>query len=141
MHNFDVLEKFGITNSEPVTTRAGVTVPPVDVLIACILKMKIPPRKEKTYSAIAIEMKGTLNGERVQRSMYGMMLDWKGKKGKWKVDAEGYKTALPCALSAVILAKGEIKEKGVLPPEACGVKGFRLISIIYYWNNILLLAV
>jgi saccharopine dehydrogenase-like NADP-dependent oxidoreductase len=119
MDNFDILEQFGVTSPEPVTTRAGVTVPPVDVLIACILKMKIPPRKERTHSCIAIEMKGSLNGEKIQRSVYGLMQDWKGKEGKWKVDAEGYKTALPCALSAVMLAKGEIAHKGVLPPEAC----------------------
>ena len=119
MDNFDVLEKFGITKVEPVTTRAGVTVPPVDVLIACVLQMEIPPRQDKTYSCIAIEMVGTAGGEKVQRSLYGMMYDWYGKEGKWKVDAEGYKTALPCALSAVMLAKGDVKHTGVLPPEAC----------------------
>lgn len=119
MDNFDILEKFGVTASQPVTTRAGVTVPPVDVLIACVLKMQIPPRKEKTHSCIAIEMTGTLEGEKVCRSMYGLMHDWAGREGRWKVDAEGYKTALPCALSAVMLAKGEIEARGVLPPEAC----------------------
>jgi saccharopine dehydrogenase-like NADP-dependent oxidoreductase len=119
MEHFDVLEKYGLTSSEEVTTRSGVTVAPVDVLIASVLKMDIPPRAEKTHSCIAIEMKGSLDGQKLQRSMYGLMENWNGGQGRWNVDAEGYKTALPCALSAVMLAKGEIEATGVLPPEAC----------------------
>jgi saccharopine dehydrogenase (NAD+, L-lysine-forming) len=119
MEHFDVLEKYGLTSPEEVTTRSGVTVAPVDVLIASVLKMDIPPRAEKTHSCIAIEMTGSLEGQRVRRRMYGLMENWSGKRGRWNVDAEGYKTALPCALSAVMLAKGEIEATGVLPPEAC----------------------
>jgi len=115
VHNFDMLEMFGLTKAEPVTTRGGVTVPPIDVLISSVLRMKVPPRKGRTYSCIAVEMKGTLDGDKVQRSMSGLMED----VIKWNVDGEGYKTALPQALSAVMLAKGETKERGVLPPEAC----------------------
>jgi saccharopine dehydrogenase-like NADP-dependent oxidoreductase len=119
MEHFDVLEKYGLTSSEEVTTRSGVNVAPVDVLIASVLEMDIPPRAEKTHSCIAIEMTGSLEGQKVRRSMYGLMENWSGKQGRWNVDAEGYKTALPCALSAVMLAKGEIDARGVLPPEAC----------------------
>jgi saccharopine dehydrogenase-like NADP-dependent oxidoreductase len=112
---FDILEQFGLTSSKPVTTRAGVTVPPVDVLITTILGMDIPPRAEHTYSCIAIEMVGTLEGKRVRRRMTGVMED----RADWGVDGEGYKTALPLALAAVMVAKGEITERGVLVPEAC----------------------
>jgi len=112
---FDILEQFGLTSSKPVTTRAGVTVSPVDVLIATILGMDIPPRAEHTYSCIAVEMVGTLDGKRVRRRMTGVMED----RADWGVDGEGYKTALPLALAAVMVAKGEIAERGVLVPEAC----------------------
>jgi saccharopine dehydrogenase (NAD+, L-lysine-forming) len=115
MRNFDVLEMFGLTSSEPVTTRAGVTVPPVDVLISTVLKMDIPPRAGRTYSCIAVELVGTLDGERIRRRITGMMLDRKD----WGVDAEGYKTALPLALAAVMVANGEIEARGVQVPEAC----------------------
>jgi len=115
MRNFDTLEMFGLTSSDPVTTRAGVTVPPVDVLISTVLGMDIPPRGGRTYSCIAVELVGTLDGERVLRRITGMMED----REDWGVDGEGYKTALPLALAAVMVAKGEIPERGVLVPEAC----------------------
>lgn len=115
MRNFDLLEMFGLTSSKPVTTRAGVVVPPVDVLIASVLGMELPPRAENTYSCIAVELVGTTDGERVRRRTTGMMLDRKD----WGVDGEGYKTALPLALAAVMVAKGEIPHRGVQAPEAC----------------------
>lgn len=115
MRNFDVLEMFGLTSSDPVTTRAGVTVPPVDVLISTVLGMDVPPTTGRTYSCIAVELTGTLDGERVLRRITGMMED----REDWNVDGEGYKTALPLALAAVMVAKGEIPERGVLVPEAC----------------------
>jgi len=113
MRNFDTLEMFGLTSSDPVTTRAGVTVPPVDVLISTVLGMDTPPRGGRTYSCIAVELVGTLDGERVLRRITGMMED----REDWGVDGEGYKTALPLALAAVMVAKGEIPERGVLVPE------------------------
>lgn len=115
MRNFDILERFGLTSSEPVTTRAGVVVPPVDVLIATVLGMDIPPRAGRTYSCIAVELVGTVDGKRVRRRITGMMED----RQDWGVDGEGYKTALPLALAAVMVANGEIPERGVLVPESC----------------------
>jgi saccharopine dehydrogenase-like NADP-dependent oxidoreductase len=115
MAHFDLLEMFGLTSAEPVTTRAGVTVPPVDVLISSVLRMQIPPRAGRTYSCIAVELDGTLDGRPVCRRITGMMED----RADWGVDGEGYKTALPLALSAVMVAKGEVPRPGVFPPEAC----------------------
>jgi saccharopine dehydrogenase (NAD+, L-lysine-forming) len=115
MQIFDEFEKFGITSSEPITTRAGVTVPPVDVLISCILGMDIPARAARTYSCIAIELEGTLDGKPVLRRISGMMED----RPDWGVDGEGYKTALPLALAAVMVCNGELPQRGVYPPEAC----------------------
>jgi len=115
MRNFDVLEMFGLTSAVPVTTRAGVTTPPIDVLIATVLGMEVPPRAGSTYSCIAVELVGTVDGRRVRRRTTGLMLDRKD----WGVDGEGYKTALPLATAAVMVAKGEIHERGVQVPEAC----------------------
>lgn len=115
MRSFDTLEAFGLTRSQPVTTRAGVTVPPVDVLISCVLGMDVPARAGHTYSCIVVELEGTLDGKPVLRRIAGMMED----REDWGVDGEGYKTALPLALAAVMVAKGEIPQRGVLPPEAC----------------------
>jgi saccharopine dehydrogenase-like NADP-dependent oxidoreductase len=115
MAHFDVLEMFGLTSAKPVTTRAGVTVPPVDVLISSVLHMEIPPRAGRTYSCIAVELDGTLEGKPVRRRITGMMED----RPDWGVDGEGYKTALPLALAAVMVARGEIPRRGVFPPEAC----------------------
>ena len=115
VRNFDVLDMFGLTSATPVTTRAGVTALPIDVLIATILGMDIPERAGRTYSCIAVELVGMLHGSRVRRRITGMM----GDREDWGVDGEGYKTALPLALCAVKVAKGEIPERGVLAPEAC----------------------
>ncbi len=115
MRHFDILEQFGMTSDDPVTTRAGITVPPVDVLIAGVLGMEIPPRAGHTYSCIAVELVGTVDGKPARRRITGMMED----RPDWGVDGEGYKTALPLALAAVMVAKGEIPQRGVFPPEAC----------------------
>jgi saccharopine dehydrogenase-like NADP-dependent oxidoreductase len=77
--------------------------------------MDIPSRAGRTYSCIVVELVGTRAGERVRRRISGMMLD----REDWGVDGEGYKTALPLALAAVMVAKGDIPQRGVLVPEAC----------------------
>lgn len=115
MAHFDILDMFGLTSPDPVTTRAGVTVPPIDVLISSVLRMDIPPRAGRTYSCIAVELDGKLEGKPVRRRITGMMED----RTDWGVDGEGYKTALPLALAAVMVAEGKVDRRGILPPEAC----------------------
>ena len=60
-------------------------------------------------------MVGTKGEEKVKLSLSAMTEDY----DRWGVDGEGYKTAISAAIGAEMLARGDIKAKGVLPPEAC----------------------
>jgi saccharopine dehydrogenase-like NADP-dependent oxidoreductase len=64
------------------------------------------PAGESQKSAAVMEVKGTLDGvdQLIRISLTGNMAPL---------------TALPAAIGAELLARGEITETGVMPPEAC----------------------
>lgn len=114
VRTFDVLEKLGVTKSEPIKFK-GVNISPRDFLVACIGSVPMEQTIGKSYSCIVVDMTGIKNGKHVRFILSAMMEDYY----KWGVDAEGYKTAMPAAIAANMLACNEIEAKGVLPPEAC----------------------
>jgi saccharopine dehydrogenase (NAD+, L-lysine-forming) len=100
------LQELGLMQKEPVSVR-GQQVSPRDLLVT--LMSSVPHEdsgQEPPQSAAMLEVKGTLEGvERLIRiSITGNMAPM---------------TSIPAAIGAELLARGEISETGVLPPEAC----------------------
>lgn len=114
IHAFDILENFGLTKLEPIRVKGNV-IAPLDLLMEAIKLIPVKQVKTRSFSCIVVDMIGTRGGEKVRLSLSAMMEDY----DKWNVDGEGYKTAIPLATAAKMLARGDIKAKGVLPPEAC----------------------
>jgi saccharopine dehydrogenase-like NADP-dependent oxidoreductase len=50
-------------------------------------------------------------------------------EGAGKGQALGEATGIPCAYGAILMQRGKIKQKGVLPPEAC-VDAMQFLSLM-----------
>jgi len=114
VQTFDRLEDFGLTRREPIKVR-GVEISPVDFIVASLTSIPMQESKDRSYSCILVDMIGTKDGDKVRLILSAMAEDY----DEWGVDGEGYKTATPAAIGAKMLARGDIKTKGVMPPEAC----------------------
>ena len=110
------LIKMGLASDKPIDVK-GVKVAPRDVLLALI-----PPAAETTermqiterFLCSLAEIEGEKDGEKINYDVYHISSRRECLE-KWGT-ARAY-VALPVAITAVMLAKGEIKAKGVIPPE------------------------
>jgi len=116
------LIKMGFGNDKPIDVK-GVKVAPIDVLLA------LTPPATETYAKYEqwllhnkvescgcslAELKGEKAGEKITHTVY-KIFNYNEDFEKWGiVNAD---VAVPTALTATMLAKGEIKTKGVIPPE------------------------
>jgi len=110
------LIKMGLASNKPIDVK-GVKVAPRDVLLALI-----PPAVEtskrtpetESFGCYLAEIKGEKDNEKVTYTVYKISSRRECLE-KW--GTTGAYVALPSVLTAIMLAKGEIKTKGVIPPE------------------------
>jgi len=109
------LIKMGFGSDKPVDVK-GVKVAPRDVLLALLppaVKTE-PQTSEKVYGCSLAEVKGEKADKIITYTVYrisNLLKDYQ----KWGTKWAG--VAVPAALTATMLSKGEIKTKGVMPPE------------------------
>ncbi len=100
------LRELGLMSNQPIDVK-GQAVAPRDVLISLMLAAPHPevPAEERRSVAV-IDVKGSRDGApaRVRYAAAANMAPL---------------TSIPGALGAIMLARGEIAETGVMPPEAC----------------------
>lgn len=116
------LIKIGLGSDKPIDVK-GVKVAPRDVLLAITppatetFAMIAPEflRSEKEFYGCSLaEVKGEKAGEKITHTVY-KIFNYNEDFEKWGiVNAD---VAVPAALTATMLAKREIKIKGVVPPE------------------------
>lgn len=104
--------RLGITSEEPITVK-GVEVAPLEFAVQFILEQR-EKLLEKTgfaepMGSLKIVVGGQKNGK---KEKYAFSL---GSRGQ----GMGEGTGIPAAIGTVLMGKGSITEKGVLPPEAC----------------------
>ncbi|UCE15893.1 MAG: saccharopine dehydrogenase NADP-binding domain-containing protein [Candidatus Bathyarchaeota archaeon] len=116
------LIKIGLGSDKPIDVK-GVKVAPIDVLLTIT-----PPATEtfaayepeflhsekEFYGCSLAEVKGEKAGEKITRTVYRIS-GFRETYEKWGTVWAG--VAVPAALTATMLAKREIKIKGVIPPE------------------------
>jgi len=123
-----VLIKMGLAGTEPIEVK-GVKVKPIDV----VLKLTKPAIEEveemdkvlgvheiietEVYSCLAVQVVGEKRGRRVEEYVYlntsgADLREWLERYGTMN----GF-VPIPAAATAKMLAKGEIKAKGVITPE------------------------
>jgi saccharopine dehydrogenase (NAD+, L-lysine-forming) len=100
------LAEVGLMSKEPISVK-GQQIAPRDVLASLLASATYEEQPDEDLkSAAVIEVKGTLNGSPagIRFSMTGNMAPM---------------TSIPAAMAIIMLARDEITQTGVLPPEAC----------------------
>ncbi|MFX0085345.1 MAG: saccharopine dehydrogenase family protein [Candidatus Hodarchaeota archaeon] len=104
--------KLGITNNEPINVK-GTKISPIDFAISYIIDQREKILKQTTFGkqkgCLKVVIKGKQNGK---RHTYVFSLASEGQ-------AMGEGTGLPASFGVVLMVRGLVKGKGVLPPEAC----------------------
>ena len=110
-----ILKQLNLTSKEPIEVK-GAKIAPKDVLLSLIPKPADLAGKVEGYSCIAVEVAGRKAGKKMRILAYAYLGNQEAYK-KYGVTATSYLTGTPPAIGAVMLAKGNIKVRGVLPPE------------------------
>jgi len=114
-----VLTEMDLTKTEPIIV-GGIKVSPREFL----LRVAPPPDvNAKDVAGILVEVTGEKEGEPM-KCTYSLVYQYNEKYG---VSALAYLTSVPLSIISQMLAKGEIKQKGVLPPETA-IKPTSLIA-------------
>jgi saccharopine dehydrogenase-like NADP-dependent oxidoreductase len=104
--------KLGVTDEEPIEVQ-GRKVVPLEFAVAFILAQRRRLMNEASLTepmgCLKIVVKGYKDGG---KNTYVFSMSSRGQ-------GMGEGTGIPAAIGAMIMATGKIKEKGVLPPEAC----------------------
>lgn len=104
--------KLGIVDETPLDVK-GQKISPFDFTIAYILKQREKILQEAAFGEQRGCVKTVISGRRKGKPhQYIFSLASVGQ-------AMGEGTGIPAALGATLMKRGKIKEKGVLPPEAC----------------------
>lgn len=104
-----VLNEMDLTKTEPILVE-GIKVSPKEFL----LRVAPPPDvNAKDVAGILVEVTGAREGESI-KCIYSLVYKY---NKKYDVSALAYLTGVPLSIVSQMLAKGEIKQKGVLPPE------------------------
>jgi len=116
------LIKMGFANDKPMDVK-GVKVAPIDVLLALTppatrtrakYEQWLLHNKIESRGCSLAELKGEKAGEKITHTVY-KIFNYNEDYKKWGI--VNTDVAVPTALTATMLAKGEIKIKGVVPPE------------------------
>jgi saccharopine dehydrogenase (NAD+, L-lysine-forming) len=110
-----ILKQLNLTSKEPIEVK-GVKIAPKDVLLSLLPKPADLAGKVKGYSCIAVEVAGRKARKKMRILAYAYLSHQEAYK-KYGVTATSYLTGTPPAIGAVMLAKGDIKVRGVIPPE------------------------
>lgn len=104
-----VLNELGLTSEKPIKI-GEVEISPREFLLRCVPP---PDVKVRDASSLIVEIKGEKEGvpTRIQYSLVQSFHEGYG------VSAIAYLTGVPLSIVSQMLARNEIKEKGVLPPE------------------------
>ena len=116
------LIKMGFASDKPIDVK-GVKVAPIDVLLALTppatetrakMEQELLRSEAEAYACSLAKIKGEKEGVEIIHTVY-KIFSFRESYEKWGTTGAG--VAVPAALTATMLAKGEMKTKGVIPPE------------------------
>ncbi|MFJ7726911.1 saccharopine dehydrogenase family protein [Neobacillus sp. NPDC097160] len=110
----EFLVRLGFGSKEPINI-GGIQLSPRQALLSVVNQLHQPKVDKEQYSVTRVDVTGTKNGrnEKVVVEVYV------GTEKKWNIPAGALKTSIPPSIVAQMLARGQIKCKGVYPPEKC----------------------
>jgi len=109
-----LLVKLGLAGKEELKLTSGKVIP-YELLTMLVDSLPQPKGEPTDFGVRRVEMSGTIMGKEA-KLIYDCV---SGPHPKWKVGGRSLGTGVPASLGAQWLAKGLVKEKGVLPPELC----------------------
>ncbi len=107
-----LLIKLGLTRRVVVELPSGMVVP-YDLLTKLVDDLPRPADQPMDYGVRRVEIWGETDGE-ASHLVYDCI---SGPHNKWQIGGRALGTGVPASLGAQWLAKGKVKERGVLPPE------------------------
>jgi len=110
-----VLKQLNLTSKKPIEVK-GLKIAPKDVLLSLLPKPADLAGKVEGSSCIVVDVRGEKAGKKVRALAYTFMNHQEAFR-KHGVTATSYLTGTPPAIGAVMLVKGDIKIRGVIPPE------------------------
>ena len=119
--------KQGFASYKPIDVK-GVKVAPIDVLLTLTppatetrekMMKNMARRKVEPNGCSLAEVTGEKNGQKITHTIY-RIFNSRADNEKW--GTPGVSVGLPAAITAVMLAKKEVKGKGVIPPEGLDPK-------------------
>lgn len=116
-----VFQRFGLHSGAPVevevkSTGERVRVAPRDVLTALLPNPKDLASKATGAASIAVVVRGTKDGKKAGWQIW-FTLDHQATYRAYGFNATAYPVGAPMAMSALMMARGEISRKGAFPPE------------------------
>jgi len=118
--------KFGLLSDKPIDVK-GVKVAPRDVLLALVpptpsmeeMERMIKARMINMRGCIVADVKGQKGDAKMHYILYSHMIDiYELEKRMPGANPIAYSTSVPASIFTKMLVKGEIKTRGVIPPEA-----------------------
>ena len=103
-----IMVKIGLTNREPVEVK-GTKVAPIDLLYHSV--ENLPPPSSRFVNGRAVTVLGEQNGEKVEVTLQALSTPQ-------DTPPKHHHTAVAASIIGQMLARGEIRAKGVLAPEA-----------------------
>lgn len=110
-----VLRQTGLFSKDEIEVR-GVKVRPLDVTSKLLFPIWTYEPGEEEFTILRVVVEGRENGGAV-RHTYDLYDEYDRATGQ---SSMARTTAFPCAIAARMLLRGDIKEKGVFPPELLG---------------------
>jgi len=113
LRQLQFLAQLGLASKDPVAVRGG-SVRPIDVLVEVL---KRSPQIERTKSLGFKDIVTEVRGERGGKPVAGRVETTCWPHKEWGISGGTLLVGSPPAIVARWLAQGQVKEKGVLPPE------------------------
>jgi len=104
-----VLTEMGLTSNEPIDFK-GVAISPREFLLRCAPP---PDAKARDVAGAIVEVTGEKDGEKA-RCTYSLVHPY---HERYEASGLAYLTGVPLSIASQMLARGEIPQHGVLPPE------------------------
>ena len=117
-----MLRKLGLNSKEPVDVR-GVSVRPLDVVVALLPRPVDLAGKIKGHGGTVVEVKGQKNGRDTSIKMWAFA-SHEEAYARYGTNATGYLVGIGGAVPAEMLVEGLVKDKGLLVPEQLPAEEF-----------------
>ncbi len=109
------LRRLGLTETKPLKVN-GMKVRPFDVVVAAMPRPDALSGKIKGIACVLAEVKGVMDGKDTVVRTWTHISHERAHE-ICGIHATAYQTACPVAVAVEMIARGEIQEKGVRPPE------------------------